>query len=327
MTRKAEGTMSSTTARDHHGAEIDTRDRLTYGAVHLDVVDGNRSLAFWRDLIGLAEIARTADAIHLGVDGHALIALHPGAERGPVRGCSGLYHVAIHLPNEVEFARVLARIAAAGVPQAPTDHIFSKATYLSDPDGIQLELTLETPERAGGITVGPASVTIRDASGRLRGMTEPLDVREVLSHLTDRDLDRRLPIGTTVGHVHLHVADLEATRRFYTDVIGFEEHTYVPGIGFADLSAGGRFPHRFAFNTWQGEGAPPPPDGTAGLRFFELVVERGGLLALRDRLASTEHPYELEADTLITRDPSGNELRLAERVGGRSAPNPGVLSS
>ena len=307
--------MSSTTATDHT-APTAVRDRLTYGAVHLDVIDGNRSLAFWRDLIGLAEIARTADAIHLGVDGRALIVLYPGAERGPVRGRSGLYHVAIHLPNEMEFARVLARVAAAGVPQAPTDHIFSKATYLSDPDGIQLELTLETPERAGEVMVGPASVTIRDASGRLRGMTEPLDVREVLSHLTERDLDRRLPIGSTVGHVHLHVADLEETRRFYTDVIGFEAHTFVPGIGFADLSAGGPFPHRFAFNVWQGEGAPRPPAGTAGLRSFELVVERRGLGAVRGRLDSEGHPYELEGGMLITRDPSGNELRLAELAGG-----------
>ena len=270
-------------------------ERLTYGAVHLDVTDAARSVAFWRDLIGLAEIARTGDAIHLGVDGRALIVLHPGAGHGPVPGRTGLYHVAIHLPNETEF-----------------DHILSKATYLSDPDGIQLELTLETPERAGEITVGPASVTIRDASGRLRGLTEALDVREVLSHLTDRDLDRRLPIGTTVGHVHLHVADLEATRRFYTDVIGFEEHTFVPGMGFADLSAGGRFPHRFAFNTWQGEGAPPTPAGAARLRFFELVVEPARLAAIRERLDSDGQPYEVEGDILITRDPSANELRLAE---------------
>jgi len=306
--------MSSTTATDHRGPHAAACDRLKYGAVHLDVIDGSRSLAFWRDLIGLAEIARTADAIHLGVDGRALIVLHPGAERGPVRGRSGLYHVAIHVPNEVEFARVLARIAAAGVPQAPTDHIFSKATYLSDPDGIQLELTLETPERAGEIAVGPASVTIRDSSGRPRGMTEPLDVREVLSHLLDRDLDRRLPIGTRVGHVHLHVADLEETRRFYTDAIGFAAHTFVPGIGFADLSAGGRFPHRFAFNVWQGEGAPPPAAGTAGLRFFELVVEPGALATTRRHLDAERHPYELDGDTLITHDPSGNELRLAEHA-------------
>ena len=290
------------------------RDRIAYGGVHLDVIEAEKSLAFWHDLVGLAELARSREAIHLGIDDAELIVLHPGALHAPVRGHSGLYHVAIHLPSEGEFARVLARIAAAGVPQAPTDHIFSKATYLADPDGIQLEFTLETPERAGEVAVGPASVTIRDRDGRLRGMTEPLDVREVLSHLPDRDLDRPLPTGTTVGHLHLHVADLDATRRFYTDVVGFAEHTFVPGIGFADLSAGGSFPHRFAFNTWQGEGAPQPPPGAAGMRFFELLVEPGALAPMRERLARETRPYELEGETLVTRDPSGNELHIAVAV-------------
>ena len=289
-------------------------DRISYGSVHLDVLDVERSLAFWRGPIGLSDLALPGNEAHLGVDGRPLIVLHPGSERRPLRGHAGLYHVAIHLPDEQEFARALARIAAAGIPQAPTDHIFSKATYLADPDGIQLELTLETPERARELTVGPASVTIRDADGRVRGLTEALDVREVLSHLHDRELDRPLPAGATVGHVHLHVAELETTRRFYRDLIGFEDHTFVPAMGFADLRAGGRFPHRFAFNTWQGEGAPQAPAGTAGLRFFELVVEPGEQDAIRGRLESAGHDVALERGTLTTHDPSGNELRLTERA-------------
>ena len=79
---RPEGTMSSLAATDDRTAPVAGPDRLTYGAVHLDVIDANRSLAFWRDLIGLAEVARTADAIHLGVDGRALIVLRPGAGAG-----------------------------------------------------------------------------------------------------------------------------------------------------------------------------------------------------------------------------------------------------
>ena len=123
------------------------------------------------------------------------------------------------------------------------------------------------------IEVGPASLVIRDSDGRVRGMTEPLDVDEVLAHLRDGELDRPLPAGTKVGHVHLHVSDLEAAYRFYRDVVGFREHMFVPRIGFADLGAGGRFPHRLAVNVWQGEGAQQPPAGTAGLRRSELVVQ------------------------------------------------------
>ena len=240
--------------------------------------------------------------------------LHPGATRGTLRGHAGVYHVAIHLPNEEEFARVLARLAVARVPQAPTDHIFSKATYLSDPDGIQLELTLETPERMAGIEIGPASIVIRDSDGRVRGMTEPLDVDEVLSHLSDGELDRPLPSATRIGHVHLHVSDLEAAHRFYRDVIGFHEHTFVPGIGFADLGAGGRFPHRLAINVWQGEGAQQAPPGTAGLRHFELVVEDDEALALvAARLEAEGVEHGLGGGELSTRDPAGNAVRLGAR--------------
>ena len=165
------------------------------------------------------------------------------------------------------------RIAQARVPQSPTDHIFSKATYLNDPDGIMLELTLETPERYGSIEVGADRITMLDSDGR---RAEP-----------DRAAGRRrgrgaarmaatqicpLPPGTYIGHVHLHVPDLRAAHDFYRDVIGFEEHAYMAPIGMADLGAGGRFPHRIAMNTWQGPSARQAPSGTAGMRRYELIV-------------------------------------------------------
>jgi catechol 2,3-dioxygenase len=247
-------------------------DRIGYGAVHLDVIDLGRSLPFWRDIIGLQELASPAGEARLGVDDRALIVLHPGAVRPVGRGQAGLYHVAIHLPNAVEFARVLARLMLARVPQSPTDHVFSKATYVRDPDGIMLELTLETPERYGSIEIGPGSVEFRDSEGRVHGGTEPLDVDAALAPLAGGDIAGPLPSGTVVGHVHLHVDDLAASYAFYRDVIGFEEHAFMTPIGMADLGAGGPFPHRLALNDWHGPGARQPAPGTAGMRRFELVV-------------------------------------------------------
>jgi catechol 2,3-dioxygenase len=291
------------------------RDTITYGAVHLDVVDGKRSLALWRDLLGLTLLSDAQDELRLGASGRELIVLHPGAQRPQLRGHAGLYHVAVHLPNEEEFARVLARLARDRVPQAPTDHIFSKATYLSDPDGIGIELTVETPERFAGFEIGPSRIAIRDSHGRLRGPTEPLDVAAALSHLADDDLDRPFPDGTTVGHVHLHVADLERARRFYRDVVGFEDHMFLPGIGMADLSAGGRFPHRLALNIWQGRGAAQPPSGTAGLRHFELHVADGAASAIGARLAVDGATPAFDGDVLATHDPAGNAVRIRRREG------------
>ncbi len=125
------------------------RDRITYGAVHLDVTELRRSLEFWRDIIGLRTIATDREGVALGVGDHEPVVLHPGAERGVGRADAGLDHVAIYPPDAGEFARVLARLIIARVPQAPTDHVFSQATYLHDPDGIMLALTLERPSASG----------------------------------------------------------------------------------------------------------------------------------------------------------------------------------
>jgi catechol 2,3-dioxygenase len=310
-------TMSTTTARSGSGpaagALFDAGETIAHGAVHLDVTDLPRALAFWRDLLGLAPLGGgEADGVaRLGAGGRELIVLHAGGERPPQRGHSGLYHVALHLPDAREFARVIARLAAARCPQAPTDHIFSQATYLDDPDGIGLELTLETPERVAEMEVRGAEFRIVDTEGRLRRPVEPLDTEAVFSHLGDAALDEPLPAGTKVGHVHLHVGDLEEANAFYRDQLGFEEHTFLL-LGMADLHTGGRFPHRMALNVWQGQGAPQPPPGTAGLRHFTIVArDAAGLAAIRTRLEAAGIDLEVDGDALFARDPSGNRFALA----------------
>lgn len=288
-------------------------ETLAHGAVHLDVTDLARALGFWRDLLGLTELGGVpGESARLGAGGRELLVLHAGAVRGPQRGHSGLYHVALHLPDEREFARVLARLGAARYPQAPTDHIFSKATYLDDPDGIGLELTLETPERVAEMEAHGPDVRIIDRDGRPRRPVEPLDVVALLSHVEGADLDQPLPDATKVGHVHLHVADLQSAFEFYRDTIGFQEHMFLL-MGMADLHSGGPFPHRLALNVWQGNGAPQPPAGTAGLRHFTIVArDAAGLEAIHTRLGVAgvaDEPEDGGAFTAV--DPAGNRFILA----------------
>lgn len=269
-------------------------DALTWGAVHLDVTDERRSLAFWSGAIGLQVLGRDADTVALGVDEDVeLLVLHPGAERPWQRGHSGLYHLAIHLPSEAEFARVLGRLFELGTPNAPTDHIMHWATYLDDPDGIGLELSFETLDRFGRYVDGGGRPMVLDADGRMRGGVEPLDLREVFSYLGDRDLSRPLPAGTRIGHLHLHVSALEPALAFYED-LGWQRNVDLWGLGMSDMHAGGSFPHRLALNTWQGPGAPQPPAGTAGLRHAVLNVR--GLAP--------------EQDGMMVRDPAGNAVLL-----------------
>lgn len=293
-------------------AQSTAEDQIVYGAIHLDVTDADRAVRFWGGLIGLQTLSRSPEAISLGVEGHELLVLHPGAVGAPRRGHSGLYHLAIHLPSEAEFARVLLRIAQAGYPQAPTDHIMHWATYLDDPDGIGLELSFETLDRFGRYTNVGGRPAVIDNNGELRRPTDHLDLEEVVSHLQDQDLSRPLPGQTRIGHIHLHVGDLNDALEFYGDQIGFQSNNLESSVGMADMRAGGSFPHRLALNIWQGEGAPQRPAGTAGLRHFELQVRsQDALEQARERLAQDERfGLEEHADGLLARDPSGNALVL-----------------
>ncbi len=266
--------------------------------MHLDVTDERRSLEFWSGTIGLQVLGRSADGVHLGVEDAELLVLHPAASRPVRRGHSGLYHLAIHLPSEAEFARVLGRLLQRGVRNAPTDHIMHWATYLDDPDGIGLELSFETLDRFGSYADSSGRPMLVDSAGRLRDAVEPLDLDEVFSHLVDRDFEAPLPAGTRIGHVHLHVGAIGPALEFY-EAVGFKLNVDFSNFGGADMHAGGSFPHRLAVNIWQGAGAPQPPPGTAGLR--HLVLQRRSAAAV-DTAAN-------DGGTMIV-DPSGNRTLL-----------------
>ncbi len=145
-----------------------------------------------------------------------------------------------------------------------------------------------------------------DSSGQRRTGRDPLDVREVLSHLPDSDLDRPLPTGTKIGHMLLHVGDFDAGRRFYRDSLGFlDANDFGSGV---DFHANGRFKHRMAINVWQGVGVTQPPAGTAGLRHFTIRFDTPQRLqAALERVGrATPHP-----DGHLVRDPAGNAMVLA----------------
>src|SRR3954452_10305184 len=295
-----------TIAQDLSHTDLEPAAELaTFGAVHLDVTDADRSLGFWRDRVGLQLTGEDRGALLLGTEAETLLVLHAGATAPAARGHAGLYHLAIHLPNEPEFARVLARLFDRRTFMSPTDHVMSKAIYLDDPDGIGLEFTLETPERMRFMGITARGPEVIDASGRRRSGRDPLDVQEVLATLPDNDLDRPLPTATKIGHVHLHVGDIAAGQRFYRDALGFADGMNMGSM--ADFHANGSFKHRVAINTWQGTSASQPPAGTAGLRHFTIRFDSPERLqgTLERVENATAHP-----DGRLVHDPSGNAILL-----------------
>ena len=282
---------------------------LTFGAVHLDVVDRDRSVAWWRDVVGLPVLAEHGAVVELGVDGEALIVLHAGAVARATRDHSGLYHLAINLPSEPALAQVLSRLLTLGARFGATDHIVAKSLYLQDPNGVGLELTFETPERVATVRWPESSPhpDIVDSEGRLRHGLEDLDLDALLAAAPGGDPRQPVPAGTKVGHLHLQVGDLETSYGFYRDRLGLEPWNYVPAIGYGDLGAGAPFTHRIAVNTWQGAGLPPAPAGTAGMRHATIRFDTSE--RLRHALARVDAVQSADGAAVV-RDPDGNAIHL-----------------
>ncbi len=143
-----------------------------------------------------------------------------------------------------------------------------------------------------------------DTEGRAHSGRDPLDVEALLATLPDRDIYRAVPEGTKIGHLHLHVSDLGASFRFYRDTLGFIEGMAPSHLEFADLHAGGDFKHRMAINTWQGQGAPKPPKGTAGLRQFTVRYDSA------DRPGGALPGARAGGGDRVLQDPDGNAVHV-----------------
>jgi catechol 2,3-dioxygenase len=141
--------------------------------------------------------------------------------------------------------------------------------------------------------------------------TLPLDLDAVMAEGSGDEAPNGVPAGTTMGHVHLRVADIPAAEGFYSGALGLEVmvRSY-PGALF--VAAGG-YHHHIGLNTWQSEGAPAPPEGALGLDRYELVLpdadERDAAAA---RVGQTGDPVHTD-DGVLARDPAGNHLLLTTR--------------
>jgi catechol 2,3-dioxygenase len=262
------------------------------GPVELSVSDLARSLEYWQGEIGLGVIAREDGTATLGTDAPLLrLVEEPGAR--PADGHTGLYHVALLVPDRKSLARWLAhaardRVALTGL----SDHYVSEAIYLRDPDHHGIEIYADRPRE------------LWEGQVFQRMTTEPLDVDGLLAELDDPAAEPfdGLPHGTTVGHVHLRVADVDDAVRFYRDVLGFGVMAQL-GPSAAFLSAGG-YHHHLGANVWESRGASPAPAGSATLRRFTVVVpDAEELERVAGRLGGLEG-----------RDPSGNLVVLTAEI-------------
>ena len=152
------------------------------GHVHLKVADLERSLGFYRDVLGFEVTMRLSNsAAFLSAGGyHHHIGLNTWESLGgapPPPGATGLYHLAILYPTRAELADALRRLAAAKIPlEGASDHGVSEALYLRDPDGNGVELCWDRPVEQWPRTRG----------GDLLMVTERLDLTALLRDAAPR---------------------------------------------------------------------------------------------------------------------------------------------
>jgi catechol 2,3-dioxygenase len=154
---------------------IDQRVRI--GHVHLKVADLERSIAFYRGVLGFDITQRYGSQAAFLAAGeyHHHIGLNTWESSGgspPPPGATGLYHVAILYPTRALLADALRRVLQAGIPlDGASDHGVSEALYLRDPDKNGVELYWDRPPEQWP----------REPGGAVAMHTRPLDLQALLA--------------------------------------------------------------------------------------------------------------------------------------------------
>jgi catechol 2,3-dioxygenase len=270
-------------------------------AVTLQVSDLARSRAFYENTLGFSPITVCAGQVAMGAAGSTtplvtLIENRAGARRTP-KHTLGLYPVATLLPTRGDLGRFLRHLELTGVRAGAGDHLVSEALYLQDPDNLGIEVYADRPRS-----------TWSRRNAELVMATDPVDVRGLVAAAGSEPWTG-MPKGTTIGHVHLHVGELDQAARFYSEAIGFDRMVWsYPSALF--MAAGG-YHHHLGTNTWAGPDAlPAEPDAP---QLLEWVLELPSVDDLNQAAASLrDNGFAVDAvdADLLTRDPWGTTLRI-----------------
>lgn len=267
------------------------------GAIRLRAGDIGLLRDFYERVIGLRAIASEDGVTALGAGDASLVELvsDPDAPPRPPR-TTGLFHLALLVPARADLTRALRRVFENGWHlSGASDHLVSEALYLSDPEGNGIELYRDRAREQWPV-----------AGGSLQMDTLPLDLEDLLAEPGGDAASAEMPPGTTLGHVHLQVADLRAAEEFWVDGLGLD--VTVRGYPGALFSSVGGYHHHVGLNTWAGVGAPRPPEGARGLVRFEIALpDDEAVEAAAERLARLS-AVERADGGVVASDPSGNAV-------------------
>jgi catechol 2,3-dioxygenase len=269
---------------------------MRIGCVSLNVPDLQRSADFYQSILGFKVAEKSGDKALLSAGGQHLVELLQAKDSdrdNTIPKRAGLYHFAILLPERKFLADMLQNLNEKrdGVYfEGMADHLVSESIYIRDPDLNGIEIYCDRP-RSGWMWDG----------GRVQMATERLNIPNLLRERTEQGW-KQMPARTVIGHMHLHVSDLEKASAFYSETLGLNLTSRFPGACFF---AADRYHHHIAANTWLGKGIAPAAPEKTGLNHFVIELpasERENMMAHLESRGLAGEP--------ILYDPDGIAIRL-----------------
>ena len=268
------------------------------GRVALKVANLEKMTRFYQEVIGLQVLEQSAIQSTLGVDNTVLLELHKVQEPLPLTPKTGLYHVAFLLPTRKDLGNALRHYLTIEAPLiGASDHGYSEAIYLNDPEGNGIEVYRDKPQSEWDVR----------ADGEIVGMTIEMDAEAVIA--ASDGAGEGFPAGTTVGHVHLKVADLIQTEKFYTEVLGLSLKNNFGNQ--AKFFATGDYHHHIGSNIWLGKNIPAMSEQDLGLDYFSFVVpNQAELDRLEEHWKNQINYSKDESGSLTVVDPNGITMKF-----------------
>ena len=184
---------------------------MSVANVRLNVYSVEKSLQFYRDLLGFQLIGKPSDdnaflsPIGSSNNDHLLHlsrvdTKHRGieGERSIIRQ-AGLYHFAILLPSRIHLANIFKHLSEDSNElyfEGAADHLVSESLYLRDPESNGVEIYRDR-NQSEWKRIGQFQVEMK---------MDHLNLNQLLKEAEDQKV-WRMPANAVIGHVHLHVSD------------------------------------------------------------------------------------------------------------------------
>lgn len=279
------------------------KESIFVNHIALRVIDINRSIKFYSDIMGFSLLRKKGKKATMTADGFTPIMTlnQPDDVIPKIPKRTGLYHFAVLLPSRYSLGLFIKNIGDQGYPiVGGSNHGVSEAIYLEDPDGNGIEVYRDVDKSEWN-----------HKGDRIEMVSDPLDYDGLIREAGE-DKWNNTPLDTIIGHIHLHVGDLDKARKFYTDGLGFDL-TMEAGRSAIFLSTSG-YHHHIGLNVWNGRNAEPLPDNSAGMEYYTLLfpdeVARENAINNLINLDYKVNKVNKEDKDLYVEDPSSNRIKL-----------------